>query len=231
MNMHRLQPWLVFIILFLSTSGIWAQQDVRKWEPDIRQFERLDATETYDPHAVMFVGSSSIRLWKTIAEDMKPYPVIQRGISGTTLTDINYYLNRIITPKHQFDAVVVYVGNDIHGGKTDKTPKEVLKLFQQTVKIIRRDHKTEPIFFVEIYPTPKRWAVWNNQKEANARIKKYCRKKKNLEFIDLADYCMDNFKQPRKEIYQNDGLHFNQAGYAIWNQQIKASLDKVLNKK
>lgn len=226
-----LRRWaLTAVTLFFTVSGVLAQNDTLRWEADIRTFELLDSTQLYDPHAIMFVGSSSIRMWKTIAEDMSPYAVIQRGYGGAKLSDLNYYLPRIVTPKHRFDALVLYVANDINGGKKDIAPKEVLKLFQQTIKIIRKDHKTEPIFFVEMSPTPKRAAVWNQLKEANELIEKYCSRKRNLKFIPTAKEYLDHFNQPKKELFLKDGLHYNQEGYNIWARLIKAQLELYVPK-
>lgn len=228
MTHKHLTQWLTVMLLLVATLGAYAQNDILKWEPDIRAFEQLDATRTYDPNAILFVGSSSIRLWKSIDADMQPYPVIQRGYGGAKFTDLLYYINRIITPNHRFRAMVVFVANDINGGNSDRKPKEVQKSFQKLVKEVRKHHKSEPIFFVEITPTPSRWKVWSQTKDANLRVAKFCNRKKGVEFIATSHRYLDNFKQPRKELFMADQLHFNAEGYAIWTELIKAELDKKL---
>ena len=216
------------VIASLSTIEIKAQNEALQWEPNIQRFEQQDASRTYDPHSIMFIGSSSIMYWQTIENDMKPYPVIQRGFGGSKLTDVNYYLNRLITPKHQLDAVVIYAANDIKGVATDKTPKEVKKIFKQTVKGIRKINKDDYIFYVEVTPTPARMKVWDKNKEANRLISKVCKHKKNVEYIETSSKYLDNFKEPRKELFRSDGIHFNQDGYNLWAEIIKTELNKYI---
>ena len=107
--------------------------EVRAWEKDIREFEKLDKSEKYPGNAVLFAGSSSIRLWSSLATDMAPYPVIQRGYGGAKLSDFAVYADRIISP-HFCRAIVLFVANDITGGSSDKSPKEVADLFSYILK-------------------------------------------------------------------------------------------------
>ena len=68
----------------------------RQWAlPEIRAFEELDAVNDYDKEAILIIGSSSIRLWKTLAEDMAPFPVIQRGYGGAHFRDMVFFTDRI----------------------------------------------------------------------------------------------------------------------------------------
>ena len=41
----------------------------RAWAlPEIEAFEKLDASKDYPDDVILFIGSSSIRLWKTLEE-------------------------------------------------------------------------------------------------------------------------------------------------------------------
>lgn len=198
-----------------------------KWEKDIQAFEKLDASEPDPAEAILFTGSSSIRLWSTLEEDMAPYHVIQRGYGGAKLTDFAVYADRIVYP-HKFKALALFVANDITGGKNDRTPAEVLGLFQYIVKQVRKNYKEEPIFFIQITPTNSRWKVWDKITEANNLIKKYCSEEKGLYFIETADRFFGDDGKPRAELFRDDQLHLNAAGYEIWTAVIKENLDKVL---
>ncbi|MFP3648739.1 GDSL family lipase, partial [Paraburkholderia sp. SIMBA_054] len=49
------------------------------WEADMRHFAELDAQAPPPRHAVLFLGSSSIRFWDSLASDFPGQAVINRG--------------------------------------------------------------------------------------------------------------------------------------------------------
>lgn len=219
---------ILFISIVLSCSPAKKYAESAKgWEKEIQGLEKLDKENTYAENSILFIGSSSIRLWENIEKDMAPYPVIQRGFGGSKLSDVLVYEDRLINP-HQFRAIVVFVANDIHGGSADRKPEEVAKLYKQLVKSIRKDHKKTPIFFVQITPTESRWHVWDKISEANSLIKSYTEKKKNLFYIETADKFLGEDGKPIKAYFREDKLHQTQAGYDVWATAIKESLDKNL---
>ena len=99
-------------------------------------------------------GSSSIRLWETLQEDMAPYPVIQRGYGGARLSDFAVYAERILHP-HENSGIVLFIANDIAGTENDKTPREVLGLFKNVVKTIRKKFPDTAVFWIGITPTER----------------------------------------------------------------------------
>ncbi|HBE43693.1 MAG TPA: hypothetical protein DDW27_21365, partial [Bacteroidales bacterium] len=135
----------IFLLLFLlviSCSPLKIYSDlpeVKAWEPEIEKFTALSLKDHYSQDAIVFAGSSSIRLWKTLADDMKPYNVIQRGYGGAKLSDYGVYAGRIFDPVPG-RALVLFIANDITGGEKDKSPEEVKKLFLNIVKIFRKRH-------------------------------------------------------------------------------------------
>jgi lysophospholipase L1-like esterase len=221
---------LLFFILFLSCSPLKIYRElpeVKGWENDIRKFEQLDSLEIYPEDAILFTGSSSILLWSTLSSDMAPYPVIQRGYGGARLSDFAVYVKRIIYP-HPCKAIVIFIANDISGGKEDKKPNEVARLFNYILKTIREKYPETPVFWIAITPTALRWDVWPQIREANTRIKKVCEKNRNTYFIQT-DYAFLNASaQPKEELFLPDKLHLNTEGYAIWTEIIKKELGRVL---
>jgi hypothetical protein len=201
--------------------------EVMAWESDIEKFEQLDILKSYPSDAVMFAGSSSIRLWSTIGKDMLPYNVIQRGYGGAKLSDFAVYADRIIYP-HPCQAIVIFIANDIAGNDTDKSPLEVSQLFKKTLNIIRRKFRTTPVFWISITPTPARWHVWPEIKEANEMIKDICLIRQNTYYIDTEKYFLTPSGLPNSELFGDDRLHLNANGYAIWSGIIKNELNKVL---
>lgn len=221
---------VLIILVSLSCAPLSKYSDlpeVKAWESDIEKFEQLDVTKSYPSDAILFAGSSSIRLWSTIGKDMTPYNVIQRGYGGAKLSDFAVYADRIIYP-HPCKAIVIFIANDISGNENDKSPLEVSQLFRKTLYIIRRKFVDTPVFWISVTPTPSRWAVWPEIKEANGMIKEICESHRNTYFIDTEKYFFNSSGLPRSELFIEDKMHLNTEGYKIWSGIIKNELDNVL---
>jgi lysophospholipase L1-like esterase len=224
---------LIALIILVSCAPLSKYRElpeVKAWESDIEKFEQLDISKSYPSDAILFAGSSSIRLWSTIGKDMMPYNVIQRGYGGAKLSDFAVYVDRIIYP-HSCQAIVIFVANDISGNENDKSPLEVSQLFRKTLYIIRRKFTDTPVFWISITPTPSRWPVWPEIKEANGMIKEICESHRNTYFIDTEKYFLNSSGLPRTELFLDDKLHLNDDGYAIWTGIIKNDLNEVLSNK
>ena len=216
------------LLVFTSCSPLrkYKEKD-RKWAyPEIQAFERLDKTQTYAEDAILFIGSSSIRLWKTLEEDMKPYPVIQRGYGGAHFRDMVFFTDRILAD-HPLSMVVCFVANDISGSGKDGTPQEVLKLFKYFIKQVRAKHPSIPIMQVAITPTQSRWRLWPQINVVNELIKAYCEKTENLYFINTVPEFLDEHGKPKPQWFVGDQLHLNKKGYEVWNRIIKGEIEKV----
>jgi len=219
------------LLLLLSCSPLKNLQqlpEVKAWEPEIAKFEALDKTELYPDDAIIFAGSSSIRRWSTLASDMEPYPVIQRGYGGAKLSDFAVYADRIFSP-HPCSAMVLFIANDITGSQQDKTPDEARKLFLYVLKTFRKSHPESPVFLIAVTPTSSRWKAWPEIKKANELLREACENHRNTYFIKT-DYAFLNDKgEPTDELFVDDKLHLNPEGYKIWTRIIKDELNKVLN--
>jgi hypothetical protein len=218
---------LIILVSCVPLSKYRELPEVKAWESDIEKFEQLDISKSYPSDAILIAGSSSIRLWSTIGKDMMPYNVIQRGYGGAKLSDFAIYADRIIYP-HPCQAIVIFIANDISGNENDKSPLEVSQLFRKTLYIIRRKFTDTPVFWISVTPTPSRWAVWPEIKEANGMIKDICESHKNTYFIDTEKYFLNSSGLPRTELFLDDKLHLNADGYAIWTGIIKNELNGVL---
>jgi len=229
LQLIRFSTILLVFLLFFST--LYAQKNKQpkenKYEKEISSLEQLDKTEKYADNSILFVGSSSIRLWSTLKEDIAPYPFIQRGFGGSRTPDVVYYMKRLAYP-HNFRAVVIFVANDLTGSANDLKPKETLHNYRKIVKIIRAKYKKQPVFIIEITPSSQRWKSWPQIQQTNALLKNYCAKGKNLYFIETAQNYLNEKGEPRDELFREDHLHLNREGYKIWGRLVKSSLDEVL---
>lgn len=220
----------LLLIVFLTSCNVsrkYTKEAAKNWEKDIRTFEQLDKSEKYADNAILFAGSSSIRLWSTLKEDVAPYPVIQRGFGGSKFSDLAVYAKRIVYP-HQFRALVVFEANDITGNTADKSPEEVVKLFHNIVRTVRKKYREQPIFVVEITPTMSRWGVWPKVQKLNQQLKQACSIKDNTYFIETSSAFLNKEGEPRNELFITDKLHQNREGYLLWGKLIRKKLEEVL---
>lgn len=230
MNLMRRSLLLALSVLIISCSPLKKYEtspSVLAWENDIQKFEELDKSEIYSPDAVLFAGSSSIRLWSTLATDMAPYPVIQRGFGGSRLSDLAVYAERIFEP-HPCKAIVLFVANDIAGNDLDKSPEEVASLFKNVLKTIRKSHPETPVFWIEVTPCSSRWKVWPEIQKATALIRKVCENQKNTYSIRTDFAFLNNEGKPKDELFVKDLLHLNPDGYAVWTDIVKKELRKTV---
>ncbi len=203
--------------------------EVKAWEPEIAKFEQSDETTHYQADAILFAGSSSIRLWTTLAEDMSPYPVIQRGYGGAKFSDFAVYADRIFSP-HKCSAAVIFIANDITGSENDKSPEEVRKLFLSVLKTFRKTHPETPFFIIAVTPTSSRWSAWTEISKANELIREACENNRNTCFIKTDFAFLDEAGKPDDSLFVSDKLHLNSEGYRIWTAIIRPELDKILKK-
>lgn len=218
------------LLLIISCSPVKKYKnltEVLAWDKEIQKFESLDKSEEYSKDAILFAGSSSIRLWETLGHDMMPYPVIQRGYGGARLSDFAVYTDRIVGP-HPCKAIVLFVANDITGGDKDKSPEEVSALFSYTLKTIRKTHPFTPVFWIEVTPTMSRWNVWPEIQKSTALIEKVCNNEKNTYLIRTASAFLNEEGRPIDEFFRSDKLHLTEKGYALWTKIIKDELKNVI---
>lgn len=184
-----------------------------KWEAEIQAFEASDRTNPPPRDAILFIGSSSIRLWKTLRQDFPELKVINRGFGGSEIIDSVNYAERIVFPYHPRRIVMYAGGNDINAGKS---PERVFGDFKAFVeKVLARQPETR-ISYISIAPNPARWAQVEKVKAANQLIEKFTRQDSRLAFIDLFPRMLGDDGQPRPDIFVQDRLHMNSKGYALW---------------
>jgi lysophospholipase L1-like esterase len=188
-----------------------------QWEPDIAQFEAQDRASPPRPGSIVFVGSSSIRMWTTLDRDFPGVPVMNRGFGGSEAADVAKFAERIVVP-YKPPVVVFYAGdNDLADGKT---PAQVLAAFQSFVDTIHRELPATRVVFVSIKPSIARWSIVDKMRQANLLVRDYARTDPRLVYVDVFTSMLGASGQPRPELYLEDGLHMTPAGYAIWRDLI-----------
>jgi lysophospholipase L1-like esterase len=221
--MRRQSLILILVVLTSATLGRGqsvpnsvGHQDSRKWEPEIAAFEAGDRTNPPPRNCIVFVGSSSIRLWSGLKTDFPGLPVVNRGFGGSEMADSVKLAERIIIP-YQPRQVVVYAGaNDVAAGKDPEI------VFGDFVALVDKIHEHLPgtgVAFIASAPNPKRWAIVERVKKLNTLVQAYCRQHR-LALIDVFPLMLGADGHPKPDIFREDGLHMNAKGYAIWKQAV-----------
>ncbi|RAO76912.1 SGNH/GDSL hydrolase family protein [Dyella jiangningensis] len=217
--------WRVLATLLLLgplSSGAMADSaPPSHWAPDINAFVAADREHPPAPHGVLFIGSSSIQYWKSLAQDFPGIPVINRGFGGSALPDSTYYADRIVWP-YKPSLIVMYAGdNDVNDGAT---ADQVLASFQTFVARAREGVPGVPIVYISIKPSIARLKLWPTMKAANDKIRDWAATQKDVRFVDIAPVMVDANGKPRPELFRPDGLHMVPAGYALWIAALKPVL-------
>jgi lysophospholipase L1-like esterase len=188
------------------------------WEQAFAAFADDDASHQHPAGGVMFVGSSSIRLWSDLQDQFKDLPVvINRGFGGSELADCVKNLNRLVI-RYRPSTVLVYAGdNDLAAGTT---PQEVLHRFAAFVEGVHRELPDTRIAYISIKPSPLRIGLMPQIRQTNALIRDYADGLDKVAFIDVYTPMLDNAGRPRAELFRADSLHLNADGYALWKRVI-----------
>jgi lysophospholipase L1-like esterase len=217
-NRLHCRPAVEFLILLAMFAWTGLPLEAAPHEPavfenEIRLYERRDTASPPPDRPIVFVGSSSIRMWTNLSEAFPGYPVLNRGFGGAHAADVNFFFDRIVGKYHP-SAIVYYAGdNDI---AAEISPDQVLAEFREFTRRVNDRVGDIPVAFIAIKPSPSRlkWAA--EQKRANRLIRDFVGSHTNLTYLDVWPPMTDEKGQARGALFLADQLHMNGAGYAIW---------------
>ncbi len=183
------------------------------WIQDMARFAAEDAANPPPARPVVFTGSSSVRMWDTLAADFPGTPVMNRGFGGSEVRDSVHYADQVAI-RYSPRQVLIYAGdNDINAGRA---PEQVLADFQAFVSRLRRDLPGVRIGYLAIKPSPSRADQLGRQQEANRLVREWAATQRSIDFIDVATPMLGADGQPRAALFLADMLHLNADGYALW---------------
>ena len=195
-----------------------------RWEKDIAAFEKSDAVNPPKKGGIVFVGSSSIRMWKTLGQDFPKHNVINRGFGGSQTSDSIHFADRIVIP-YEPRMIVFYAGaNDI---SAKKSPEKVAADFRAFVEKVRARLPEVEIAYISIAGNPARWTQVKQVKAANALVAAYCKETPRTQFIDVFTPMLGSDGLPEPDIFIKDRLHMNPKGYELWTSIIGPHLGRA----
>ena len=187
---------------------------LNRFEREILKFEKKDSFNGYPTGVVLFTGSSSIRKWGNLSDDMKPATITNRGFGGSTMAELLYYFPRIIQ-KYQPRKIIIYEGdNDLSSGKM--SPDTFIHVFNIFLDVCETYLPDAKLYFLSIKPSPARMHHWERMNSGNKMALKICNDNSNLEYIDVSSIMFSENGKIKTDIFLRDKLHMNRKGYELW---------------
>lgn len=209
---------LLLSVLFAVVVGEpSADPDPNRFAGEIGTFEEWDSKNAVPAEPILFIGSSSIRMWRT-HECFPDLPVVNRGFGGSHISDVIHFAERIVL-SYKPKLIVFYAGdNDVAGGKS---AQRVLDDYSRFTRLVHARLPRTRIIFITIKPSGSRWSLWPEMNRANGLIKASCEKDDRLFFADLAAPLLGPDGRPDRGLFLDDQLHLNVRGYAAWTKVLK----------
>lgn len=205
------------------------ENDPFLWCFAIRKFKQADKRNPPPRGAILFTGSSSIRFWDTLEQDMAPYAVINRGFGGSMLHQVHHYVDDIVLP-YRPAAIFLYAGeNDIAGlWLTRKhSAEEICDNFEAFYRHLQDEQPGTPIDYISIKPARARRKYWPEMQRANRMVERFCAAEDNAHYIDIVPVMQTASGEVRKDLFTIDGVHMNKKGYALWTRVIRPVVAEV----
>ena len=218
--MHRILRYAILIAsMIMSTNAEAGNQ----YENEIRAFEAADRESPPPSNAVLFVGSSTIRLWTSAQRDFPDVVLLNRGFGGASVPDVLHFMDRIVIP-YRPRTIVFYGGdNDLALGRT---PEQVTRDIREFVSRAQDQLPGVEIVLLCLKPSPQRWSLADKAKAVNADLRALAAKNPNLKYVDVFTPMLGKDGLPRPEFYVEDGLHLSPAGYKLWRGILRPYLRK-----
>jgi lysophospholipase L1-like esterase len=197
-----------------------ARPDPLRWKEDIERLWERDQQTPPQPGGIVFIGSSSIRMWN-LAASFPRRPTVNYGFGGSHLADTVHYLDRLVLPLHP-KVLVVYAGdNDIHNGLS---PEQVREDFDRLVHWLETKLPQTRLLYIAIKPSRARWPEFPRMQRANGLIAARCAESDRCGFVDIVPSMLGQDGEPRAGLFLSDGLHLNEEGYRVWTELLEKRL-------
>ncbi|WP_435007593.1 GDSL-type esterase/lipase family protein [Tundrisphaera lichenicola] len=233
MNRATLAATVLLGLLAVPTDRSAAQEPARphsaeahdyaKWEKEVAAYEEADRQAPPPKGGILFIGSSTIRLWKTLAEDYPDYPVINRGFGGTEIVDSTHFADRLIFPHEPRQIFLRAGGNDIHNGST---PRQVAEDFADFVRVVHTKLPKTEILFIGWSPAPSRWGETDKYRELNRLVRAMALEMPRVGYVDAFDISLSPDGRAIPWLFVEDRLHFSPEGYKRLAERVRPFLTK-----
>jgi len=195
------------------------------YEADVRGVEKEIASRALTS-PVVFYGSSSIRLWSTLSEDLKSENILNLGFGGSTLEACVYFFERILLPAKP-SSLVLYAGdNDLGDGKSSS---DVVAFYRRFALKMQTCLPGVHYGFISIKPSPSKISIMDRILTVNSAVAQEISNNPMSYYIDVFSSMLDDGGKPKQSLFQDDGLHLNADGYRLWTEIMFKHRDQIFN--
>jgi len=223
--------------------------DLKYLEKEIIAYEQ----EPIEKGKILFYGHSLFTRWgapkygyRRMDEDIRmkdgSLAVVNHGFGTSTSEELLYYYPRMVRPWEPRALVLATYANDgMYGYAPEQTMANIAKIFHWA----RTDFPGIKLFIVEDHPRPSGKDAtikdaWNNAKNKREKylemIRIYAQTHEDTTLIELWNQPelfetpedVGNFRKVRDDIFVDDKVHPNQAGYDILGPIFRKALDELL---
>jgi lysophospholipase L1-like esterase len=188
------------------------------YEAEVRSLELARAASVNGTRPPVFYGSSSIRLWDTLAQDFDPR-VVNLGFGGSTLEACDYFFARLMLPVNP-RSLLLYAGdNDLGDGRS---VEKVLGWFVSLADKVAASLGAIPFGFVSIKPSPARYPIIDRIRRLNDLVRREIESRRpSAYYVDVFSAMLDSSGKPRAGFFLEDGLHLSREGYRLWGRALE----------
>lgn len=191
------------------------------WFHEIQRLKKRIQKLSHQEDLIVLYGSSSIRLWVGVKEDLAPYHVLNLGFGGSSYKWCVHFFDELFAQLRPA-MILLYAGeNDLSEGLS---PEAILEDLQVLLGKIEQKYGHIPIRLVSIKPSPERTYLSDQIAELNNHLLQISEGSQHIKYIDIHHAMLDDNHQVQPHLYLSDGLHMNRSGYQIWKQVIKPQL-------
>lgn len=197
---------------------------IKMWSAEIELLKRrINTIQPENENLIAFYGSSSIRLWTTIFDDLSPYNVVNLGFGGSSYYWCNYFHAEVFADLLP-SRVILYAGDNDLGSETPED--EIIQNLSSLLEKIKNHNQTTDISIISVKPSPERHYLRINIESLNERIANLIARK-NGDFINIYSKMLSSAGGYRPELFLEDQLHMNESGYEIWKSEIRSYLQRL----
>jgi lysophospholipase L1-like esterase len=172
----------------------------------------------------VFYGSSTLTMWKELAQDLNSPRILNLGFGGSTLEACVHFFERLVVPVKPCSLILYAGDNDLGDGRS---PAELLGYFRSFVLKKERYLGKIDFGFISIKPSPARLSIVDRIRRTNDLIRAEIEMLRQGYFVDVFEAMLDAKRQPRRELFLEDGLHMSRAGYELWITLLSAFRHRI----
>ena len=206
----------LLLVAFMTFFTLGFSQNNPPFWNDVQNFKKIDKEQTQKENSILFLGSSSFTMWQDAEQYFPGKSITNRAFGGSSLKDLNFYYQDLLTP-YQPKQIVIYCGENDFASDPTLKPKEVFERYETFYNHIKSIHPNIPVAYVSIKMSPSREKLWKQFEGTNKLIKKFM-EKNNETYIDITESMLDESGNVRHDIFLEDMLHMKPSGYELWTK-------------